>query len=580
MEFSHELYSELYDFLFEWHENAVRTESINPYFATRFKNDSKFKEGRFFQGNDDYIAITFWTGSDYINKTPNIYYEIHRKFGLRALMVGRDSELKARYFERMANDFNWASSDEPGVFIKHYDSDTSNYKKFLEEFLSNDKIRIDEYIKLSIDKLDEDEDDFINDEYSSKFGFISSAKFDEMVTRVAEFRKRREREERLTDQKTKSRSDHPEMPYALESMLIGNYHDIRGVSVENLPTNSNWVFLTGMNGFGKTSVLQAIALGLTDFKTNAVQLEDKDAIQIGFIVNTQNEVNSTKMYGKKGFKSLNDYVAGYGPSRLLVSPQDRANEDKEDNIISLFEPMSLKNIDYELGVASKDDRDYFEQLKELISKATDGFVSDIKVEKGLRVLYRERLNEKEYADWLPRTNLSAGYRSMVHLVGDILIRLYKKEVHSDLSDITGIVLIDEIENHLHPSLQKKAPELLTRVFPKIQFIASTHSPIPILGAPKHAVILKIVRDGNGTSIHRLDDKIYIEDLLPNTILSSPIFDLEDISHSESNEAKALRTENSYNEVEFNDRLKKKIDEFLTGEKEEELVKLFNSRRKQ
>lgn len=54
-------------------------------------------------------------------------------------------------------------------------------------------------------------------------------------------------------------------------------------------------------------------------------------------------------------------------------------------------------------------------------------------------------------------------------------------------DMPGIVLIDEIETHLHLELQKKILDLLTTLFPNIQFIMSTHSPF-ILNSLQNAVI--------------------------------------------------------------------------------------------
>jgi predicted ATP-binding protein involved in virulence len=65
----------------------------------------------------------------------------------------------------------------------------------------------------------------------------------------------------------------------------------------------------------------------------------------------------------------------------------------------------------------------------------------------------------------------------------------------------GIVLIDEIETHLHVSLQKKILPFLTNFFPKIQFIVSTHSPF-VLSSLANAMI------------YDLENKIRVEDLSP------------------------------------------------------------------
>lgn len=564
-----EIHSEIFDWLYyEWSRNEQRVEGIiNPYFATRFRRDSKFNSGFYFQGNQEYIAITFWTGSDYMHKTPNIFFEIHSKYGIRAWMVGRDSELKKQYFKQLTNKMNgWSPGKESGTFYKEFSTKTFHYMFYLSEFIKNDKKIIDEEIKASIDKLDIEDEFLLEDEYSSKFGFISSNQFDQFVTRVAEQRKREEREKKLKYILQKSEGIRGELELSLESISITNYHDITDVNIDNLPATANWIFLTGMNGFGKTSVLQAITLGLTNYKGNTIHMDSKVSIKIGFLEKGKNEVNSSKMYYEDEFRSLNNYVSAYGPSRLLVVSKESANEDflKDSNINSLFDSTPLKNIDYELGRASTDDPEYFEALKELIVESTDGFISEIKVENGLKVLYKERLNNNEFTDFLPRINLSAGYRGIIHLVGDILIRLYNKEIHKSSKDITGIVLIDEIENHLHPSLQKKISGLLSKSFPKIQFIVSTHSPIPLFGAPKNSIILKVSRSlKDGIKINRLKKlEKEIEHLLPNSLLTSDVFDFDFFEGKSEEEFNSYFLENNYKDIEKNQQLEerlKKID---------------------
>lgn len=74
--------------------------------------------------------------------------------------------------------------------------------------------------------------------------------------------------------------------------------------------------------------------------------------------------------------------------------------------------------------------------------------------------------------------------------------------------LAGIVLIDEIDIHLHPKWQKRVPLILAENFPKLQFIVTTHSPIPLLGAPKGSRIYVVNRKvKEGISIERMDDKV-------------------------------------------------------------------------
>ena len=79
--------------------------------------------------------------------------------------------------------------------------------------------------------------------------------------------------------------------------------------------------------------------------------------------------------------------------------------------------------------------------------------------------------------------LSDGYRRLVNIVLDIAIRcaLLNKAMFGDqcYKETHGTVIIDEIDEHLHPSIQVRILKALQMTFPKIQFIVSTHSPLVI-----------------------------------------------------------------------------------------------------
>ena len=92
--------------------------------------------------------------------------------------------------------------------------------------------------------------------------------------------------------------------------------------------------------------------------------------------------------------------------------------------------------------------------------------------------------EKEPYDF---NTLSSGYAAALDIVVDLMIRMEKQTERKFQYNMPGIVLIDEIETHLHLELQKKILRLLTTMFPKIQFIVTTHSPF-ILNSLDQAVI--------------------------------------------------------------------------------------------
>lgn len=79
--------------------------------------------------------------------------------------------------------------------------------------------------------------------------------------------------------------------------------------------------------------------------------------------------------------------------------------------------------------------------------------------------------------------LSSGYAAILDIVVDLIIRMEKHSRRKFRYDLPGIVLIDEIETHLHLELQRKILDLLTTIFPKIQFIVTTHSPFVLNSLP-------------------------------------------------------------------------------------------------
>ena len=112
---------------------------------------------------------------------------------------------------------------------------------------------------------------------------------------------------------------------------------------------------------------------------------------------------------------------------------------------------------------------------------------------------------------VPFNSLSDGYRNMVGMVADIAHRASRLNPHhgADAALRTeGIVLVDEMDLHLHPKWQRRVVRDLKRAFPKIQFVGSTHSPFILqslepgevidLDQPRKTLNLDLVPDGIAT----------------------------------------------------------------------------------
>jgi len=124
---------------------------------------------------------------------------------------------------------------------------------------------------------------------------------------------------------------------------------------------------------------------------------------------------------------------------------------------------------------------------------------------------------------LPVTALSDGYRSFICWVADLLYQLSTCCPEDlELSEMPGVVMIDEIDLHLHPEWQRTVLAIISRAFPKLQFIMTTHSPI-VAGAHTGRLFLTGKQDGKAT-IEEGDFSIHGKNA--DQILLSPYFDLE------------------------------------------------------
>ena len=98
--------------------------------------------------------------------------------------------------------------------------------------------------------------------------------------------------------------------------------------------------------------------------------------------------------------------------------------------------------------------------------------------------------------------LSSGYKSILYLLFSTIkeIEFRFKEHHLKAEDYDGIILIDEVEVHLHPEWQEKITSVLNKTFPKAQFIVTTHSPHVIQTAEPNEVIALCLDENNNVRV--------------------------------------------------------------------------------
>jgi hypothetical protein len=202
------------------------------------------------------------------------------------------------------------------------------------------------------------------------------------------------------------------------------------------------------------------------------------------------------------------FVAAYGTGRVLTAPLQRTDGStfQLDRLQSLFDLRYLP-----MGTGFSDE--LLRRFGEEKAKAFSAVLREALVER-LRVpnmkgvdLQRRGTAAKEIAlidahsfemragtgtVQLPAVWLSQGYQAVVSLVADIIGHVWLDAgTEVALDDMEGLVLVDELDLHLHPKWQTEIVQGLKRTFPKMQFIVTTHSPLVLAGCEKGEVIMLV-----------------------------------------------------------------------------------------
>jgi predicted ATP-binding protein involved in virulence len=126
------------------------------------------------------------------------------------------------------------------------------------------------------------------------------------------------------------------------------------------------------------------------------------------------------------------------------------------------------------------ERAHLEAFKAAIEgPVIDGRWTNVKYDNKQEMLTGIFIDNKGRSLELNYNQLSDGFRNVIGMIADIAFRCIQLNPHlgREVVDLTpGVVLIDELDQHLHPNWQKRVVNDLKTAFPKIQFVATTHSP--------------------------------------------------------------------------------------------------------
>ena len=118
----------------------------------------------------------------------------------------------------------------------------------------------------------------------------------------------------------------------------------------------------------------------------------------------------------------------------------------------------------------------------------------------------------------PLSSLSDGYKAFIGWVGDLIGHLsdVAESANRSLVMIPGIVLVDEIDLHLHPEWQRKVLPTLAGAFPRLQFVFTSHSPLVASTVQRENVFVSDIDEQGVAIVKQLDEKLFgrgVEELL-------------------------------------------------------------------
>jgi len=271
---------------------------------------------------------------------------------------------------------------------------------------------------------------------------------------------------------------------------IGKVRHLENIDIKISDTQRRHLILTGKNGSGKTSLLEAMRDIVHDYQW--ADIPNKISI-IGSSIKIRfaKDINFSELIFVyiPTVRSKLDIPTAIGKVNIVDKTKIYHNVNNE------FLKYIL-SLDYQLYGAKSDNN---AALEASLNKWFDNFL------KALRNIYdcqelqlqRDAKNlafkiEMPGREPFSLHEMSAGYTAFLNIYMELLMRMESVDSEVDY-DKTAIVMIDEIETHLHVELQKRVLPFLTQMFPNVQFIVATHSPF-VMTSLENAIVYDLEKN--------------------------------------------------------------------------------------
>ena len=303
------------------------------------------------------------------------------------------------------------------------------------------------------------------------------------------------------------------------SRYIKNIHikQVRHLKDINIPLEKEdypHLMITGKNGSGKTSLLNAIADYIEEILTNHDAILKLKTVENAPTIGIEEELSIYKKLHSHIFGNL--AVEFDNIFHIVRSPIQK------NFIIAFYEAhRTIKNLQEPINPTKPELQDKW-GIKQTSTQEFLNFLSDLKIQEALARNEKLEKDANQIREWFVNferllgeifqdkdlqlyfnykdysfkiltkgkefkfTELSDGFAAVLDIVVDLILKMQHKNQLTRAYECEGIVLVDEIETHLHLELQKVIMPLLTDIFPNIQFIVTTHSPF-VLSSLSNAV---------------------------------------------------------------------------------------------